>query len=234
MSTPFASDFLTFARSSNRATRDGQSHSETDHLEYRIPVPAMRAFVKTWLAEHDPLTEAEWLDTLDTLYTGESLEERAVAGMLLKAHKAHRKSLALPRLEQWLAQLHGWKEVDGTCQTVFTPAEMFSRWAEWEPFLRRLSVSPDVNQQRASLVFLVDVVRSSADPRGISLAIELVQALQGERDKRISKAISWVLREAVKRHRASVERYLEANQAQLPNATVKEVSTMLESGKKRA
>lgn len=234
MGTSFATDFNTFIRAATKTSPQGQSHSETDHVEYRIPVPSMRAFVQNWLATHDPLSQAEWLHTLDALYSGESLEERSAAGMLLKRHKAHRQQLALGHLEQWLAQLHGWKEVDATCQTVFTPGEMFSRWAEWEAFLRRLAASPDINRQRASLVLLVDVVRSSDDLRGVTLAVDLIQQLQDERDKRLSKAVSWVLREAVKRHRDAVERYLAAYQTHLPNATLREVQTKLKIGKKRA
>ncbi|MFN8372545.1 MAG: DNA alkylation repair protein [Anaerolineae bacterium] len=233
MVSSFAADFNTFVRSGAKTEHEGQSHSETDHVEYRISVPKMRAFVKNWLATHPQLSQAEWLFTLDTLYAGDSLEERSAAGMLLKHHKAYRQQLSLEHVEQWLAQLHGWKEVDANCQTVFSPAEMFKRWAEWETFLRRLAASPDLNQQRASLVLLVDVVRSSDDARGIKLAVDLMESLHHERDKRISKAVSWVLREAVKRHRGAVEQYLAAHQPHLPNATVREVQTKLKTGKKR-
>jgi 3-methyladenine DNA glycosylase AlkD len=233
MPNPFVTDFLAFARANVKTGPQPKSHSETDHLEYRLSVPAMRQFVKAWLAAHGPLDQAAWLRTLEALYTGDSMEERMAAGMLLSQHKAHRKALALDRLEGWLGQLHGWKEVDSNCQTVFTPAELYARWAEWEPFLRRLAASPDVNRQRASLVLLVDVVRSSSDPRGMALAADLMTALQGEPDKRLSKAISWVLREAVKRHRPAVEAYLAANRAHLPAATLRDVQTKLATGKKR-
>jgi 3-methyladenine DNA glycosylase AlkD len=233
MTTDFASDFVAFVRAHARAIPPAQSHSETDHVEYFIPVPTMRAFVHDWLAAHPPLLESDWLHTLDTLYHGESLEERMAAGMLLSRHKAHRQRLALARLETWLAQLHGWKEVDTTCQPVFTPAEMFKRWNEWEPFLRQLAARTDVNMRRASLVLLVAVVRSSDDARGIALALTLIQALQHERDKRISKAVSWVLREAVKRHRSHIERYVQDNAPYLPKSSLRDVQTKLDTGKKR-
>jgi 3-methyladenine DNA glycosylase AlkD len=233
MTNTFPTDFLRFVQSSATSGPQPKSHSETDHVEYRTPVPAMRQFVNEWLAAHGKLSLTEWTQALEALYTGDSMEERMAAGMLLSHHKQHRQGLALDQLAGWLKQLHGWKEVDSNCQTVFTPAEMFARWGEWEPFLRRLAASPDLNLQRASLVLLVDVVRSSPDPRGMALAVDLMQQVQGERDKRISKAISWVLREAVKRHRPVVEAYLAANQAALPGATLREVQTKLATGKKR-
>jgi 3-methyladenine DNA glycosylase AlkD len=233
MSNTFPTDFLIFVQAGAKTGPQPKSHSETDHVEYRIPVPAMRDFVKHWLAEHGLLTEADWLHTLEALYHGDSLEERQAAGLLLSHHKAHRQHLSLARLEGWLAQLHGWKEVDANCQTVFTPAEIYARWGEWEPFLRRLAASPDLNLQRASLVLLVDMVRSSSDPRGMALAVDLMTQLQGERDKRLTKAISWVLRKAVKRHRPAVEVYLAANRAYLPAATLRDVQTKLSTGKKR-
>lgn len=232
MKTAFITDYLAFVRANARTLHQGQSHSETDHVEYHIAVPAMRTFVKSWLANHEPLSLTEWLHTLDTLYSGDSLEERTAAGMLLKAHKAHRQQLALNHLEQWLGQLHGWKEVDATCQAVFTPAEVLSRWTEWDSLLRRLAANPNLNLQRASLVLLVDVVRYSDDARGIRLALQLVQQLQYERDKRVSKAVSWLLREAVKRHRGAVENYIQSHQDYLPNATLREVQTKLTTGKK--
>lgn len=234
MDGSFAADFNAFVRSKAKAQYQGQSHSETDHVEYRISVPAMRTFTKTWLATHDALTMTEWLNTLDTLYYGISMEERIAAGMLLKHHKAYREQLVLEHLERWLVQLHGWKEVDGTCQTVFSPPEIFNRWVEWEAFLHRLATSPDLNLQRASLVLLVDVVRSSDDARGITLAVDLMRRLHHERDKRVSKAVSWLLREAVKRHRSAVEGYLEEHQAHLPNSTLREVQSKLTTGKKRS
>jgi 3-methyladenine DNA glycosylase AlkD len=230
----FATDFQAFVQATTRGILPAEvSHSESQHVDYGIPVPVMREHVKNWLAQHEPLSESEWQATLDSLYSGDSVEACSAAGMLLSRHKKYRQRLALDTLEQWLAQLTGWKEVDANCQTVFTPAEMFARWGEWEPFLRHLAASPNVNQQRASLVLLVDVVRSSDDPRGMTLALDLMQRLQAEKDKRITKAISWVLREAVKRHRTAVEQYLAANQAHLPNATVREVQTKLTTGKKR-
>lgn len=233
MSNAFVTDFLAFAQANAKTGPQPKSHSETDHIEYRIPVPVMRDFVRDWLANHGTLSEADWLQTLDTLYHGASLEERQAAGMLLARHKAHRQRLPLQQLEGWLSQLHGWKEVDANCQTVFTPAEMYVRWDEWEPFLRRLGASPDVNQRRASLVLLVDVVRSSPDPRGMAVAVDLMAQMQDETDKRITKAISWVLREAVKRHRVAVEQYLAVHQSTLPAVTRREVQTKLSTGKKR-
>ncbi len=233
MTTAFVTDFHIFIRAHARTDFQGQSHSETDHVEYFIAVPAMRAFVKEWLTAHGLMPQSEWLETLDSLYSSDSLEERMVGGMLLAQHKAHRQALALDHFEQWLGQLHGWKEVDSTCQTVFTPAEMFRRWDEWELFLRRLAASDDLNQQRASLVLLVDVVRSSDDGRGIGLAMALMARLVHERDKRVSKAVSWVLREAVKHHRGAVERFLAEHETHLPNTTLREVRTKLNTGKKR-
>jgi len=90
-----------------------------------------------------------------------------------------------------------------------------------------------VNQRRASLVLLVDVVRSSPDPRGMAVAVDLMAQMQDETDKRITKAISWVLREAVKRHRVAVEQYLAVHQSTLPAVTRREVQTKLSTGKKR-
>jgi 3-methyladenine DNA glycosylase AlkD len=78
---------------------------------------------------------------------------------------------------------------------------------------------------------LVLPVRES-DPRPFTQAVANIAHLAPERDILISKAVSWVLREAVKHHRAGVEAVLDRYGDVLPKATVKEVRTKLETGKK--
>jgi 3-methyladenine DNA glycosylase AlkD len=59
-----------------------------------------------------------------------------------------------------------------------------------------------------------------------------VQRLQGERDRMITKALSWVLRTMIAEQPDAVRRYLAGNAGELPSAVVREVRKKLETGRK--
>jgi 3-methyladenine DNA glycosylase AlkD len=209
------------------------SYTGAAHRSYGLSTPVMRQLVREWVKENRAnLTFDEWVVTLDDLYRGESLEEKMVTGKLLGAFPAFRRKLPLPRLDAWLNELQGWAEVDGTCQSVFTAEDLLANWNEWQAFLRKLAADANINKRRACLVLLTKPIRDSDDPKLISLALELVEALKHERDKLITKAISWLLRAGIKHHRTEIERYVESKHETLPRVAVREVNNKLTTGRK--
>lgn len=192
----------------------------------------MRDFVKAWAKQNKP-TFDQWLNLLDELYGGESLEEKLLAGLLLSAFPKFRSLLSLDKLDGWLGELIGWTEVDGTCQSNFTAKEVLNRWDEWQPFLRNLVADANINKRRASLVLLNRSIRESTDVRFLSLALQQIDMLKFEKDKLITKAVSWLLREAIKHHSEEIARYLDTNRDTLPKSVIHEVETKLNTGKKQ-
>jgi 3-methyladenine DNA glycosylase AlkD len=225
-------DFLKKQGGIRDSAQAQQSYTGAIHTHLDVAVPTLRAFVKGWAKEKQP-TYQEWVALLTALYTGVSVEERLIAGMLLSAFPKYRAQLPLDQLSTWLEELVGWAEVDGTCQSIFTSKEMLTRWEEWEKFLRGLVSDPNINKCRASLVLLNLPIRESTDKRFLSLALTQIDVLKGEKDKLISKAVSWLLREAIKHHKEDVARYLETNVDSLPKSVVREVQTKLMTGKKQ-
>ncbi len=236
----FASDFTAFihAHGKRGSSLYSQAHEEytgSTHIHYGLRVPDLRAFVKSWSASKGAaVTRDAWLSTLDALYMSESVEEKYFAGMLLAQYPKFRATLPLDRLNGWLNHLIGWAEVDSTCQSTFTAREILARWDEWETFLRALALDPNINKRRASLVLLIRALRESDDPRLIALALEQIDKLRGEQDILISKAVSWVLRESIKRHRAAVESYVQAHADHLQKSVVREFRMKLFTGKKNS
>ncbi|GAB4516801.1 MAG: hypothetical protein OHK0046_22730 [Anaerolineae bacterium] len=227
-------DFLTFLQSHAGERGSAQAaafYTGADHTHYDVAVPTLRAFVKAWADDHKTLTYAEWESLLTHLYNGTSVEEKLLGGLMLAQYGKYRAQLPFDVFESWLGQLEGWQEVDGTCQSIFTAKEMAARWPEWESFLRRLARDANIHKRRASLVLLIKPLRGN-DPRFLTLMLDQVTVLQSERDKLITKAISWVLREAVRQHGPTVQQYIEAHQATLPASVVREVTRKLETGKK--
>lgn len=211
---------------------DGIRHSGSPRVHHGLSNPTMRGFVKQWAGDHPGLEFAGWKALLSGLYDGDSIEERMLAGFMLGRYTSFRRELALPMLDGWIAHLEGWREIDTTCQSNFSAAEVLSNWDEWQPFLIDLSARELIQSRRASLVLMVKPVRDSADERLLETALENVDRLRHETDKLITKAISWVLREAIKSHRQAVGDYVSKRADVLPAIAVREFKKKFETGRR--
>jgi 3-methyladenine DNA glycosylase AlkD len=95
-----------------------------------------------------------------------------------------------------------------------------------------LSQRDTIQHRRASLVLLVKPLLDSEYERIISTALGNVDALKHEKDKLITKAVSWILRSSVKRHRQIVGEYVFKNEASLPAIALREFKKKYTTGKK--
>lgn len=191
-----------------------------------------RQIILDFIKAHKALSFDDWLALIDALYQGESYEERCAPGTLFKRFPEFRRQLPLSQLDRWLGELEGWAEVDSTCQTVFTAADLLADWPRWEAFLDALSRDSNVNKRRASLVLLTAPIAKSADERILQLSFRLIDRLKSEKDKRITKAVSWLLRKGIKQHRNAISDYLDANAESLPAIALRETRKKLATGKK--
>lgn len=231
--TNYAQDFRDFVLSHPaEKTGDGSQYSGSSRVHHGLSNPTMRDFIKQWASEHPDLSHDDWQATLTALYQGESIEEPMLAGFMLGHYKAFRREMPLSVLDSWIGQLEGWREIDTTCQSNFAAGEVLARWDDWEPFLVDLSQRETIQHRRASLVLLAKAVRDSADERLITTAIANVQRLKHETDKLITKAISWILREAIKHHRETIGDYVSQHADTLPAIAVREFRKKYETGKK--
>lgn len=82
------------------------------------------------------------------------------------------------------------------------------------------------------MVLLVKSVRESKDEKLANLSFEMIANLKTEKDKLITKAISWLLREMIKNYRQRIENYLEENKNSLPSIAIRETTNKLKTGKK--
>ncbi|MEL6405660.1 MAG: DNA alkylation repair protein [Chloroflexota bacterium] len=228
----YADEFRTFVKTAGELKPEGSTQSGSSKAHYLLRNPQMREFVKGWAREHPDLRYDEWESLMTELYAGETTDEVCLAGMMLGHYKPFRQQAPLDVLDSWIGQLEGWREIDTTCQSNYTAQELLAEWDSWDDFLLGLATRDTIQHRRASLVLLVKPVRDSADSRLIDTALANVERLKGETDILITKAISWVLREAVKRHREAVGAYVEANAESLPAIAVREFKKKFETGKK--
>ncbi len=113
--------------------------------------------------------------------------------------------------EAWLDRVVGWDEVDALCANAFQADDFLAAWPLWSAWLTRLAADANTHKRRASLVLLTGPVRRSDDARLAELAFANIAVLQSERPILITKAVSWLLRSLVARHRGAVIGYLEAH-----------------------
>jgi 3-methyladenine DNA glycosylase AlkD len=194
--------------------------------------PDRRRVIKAWLARHRTTPEAELLALADSLFEGETHEERTLGALMLQASPRARRAATPARVDGWLGQLNGWAEIDTLSASVFGPTDLGADWPAWRDLIERLGRDANINKRRAALVLLVTPTRASDDVRFRDLGFATVERLKGEREILITKAVSWLLRAMSPRHASEVEAYLDAHSAQLPAVAVRETRAKLRTGRK--
>ncbi|MCY4145271.1 MAG: DNA alkylation repair protein [Chloroflexi bacterium] len=213
-------------------TKQRPEHLGTVRRWHGLANAQRRKIMLDFAAENRELSYADWRELVDSLYHGVSYEERCAPQTLLLRYPQYRRVLPLSQLDEWLGCLEGWAEVDSTCQTVFSAVDLLAAWDDWSALLRCLASDTNINKQRAALVLLTAPISQSGDARLLELALELIRQLQSHKDKRITKAISWLLRKGIKQHSAAIAAFVAANAQSLPAIAVRETVRKLATGKK--
>jgi len=209
-----------------------KSYLGTKKFSYSIKTPIEKQIVKKWIKKHPTISIAEYIELLNSLYSGQSHDERSIAGKLLEFLPKLRRQINPLLLRRWLDKAEGWVEVDSICQSNFSAEEMFSNWQVWRDLITDFAKDENIYKRRASLVLLTRPVRQSADLRLSELAFDNIEKLKGEKDILITKAISWLLRDLIKNNKEKVREYLNKNKNSLPKIAVRETTRKLLTGKK--
>jgi len=223
-----------FARHSTEKSKhfDLPKYLGTSNKLYSLNNATEKQIAKAFLSRHKAITEVQFLDLLNALYAGDSFNERTFGTKLLVYKKQFKPLFTPARIYGWLGKLSGWCEVDSLCQSTFTADDLLADWASWSKMLDKLSHDKSISRRRASLVLLCKPVRTSSDGRFADVAFANLDRLKGEKDILISKAVSWLLRDLIKHHRARVSDFLSINRDILPKFVVREVQNKLVFGKK--
>jgi 3-methyladenine DNA glycosylase AlkD len=214
------------------AAPQNDSYGGSGRPYYNASVPARRDMVRRWLKTHKTWTPAQVLEVVDSLFDGESHEEKTLGALILGYHAPARRAVRLPDLDRWLGKVNGWAEVDSLCQNVFPAEDMIADWPGWKALLQRLARDANINKRRAALVLLTGPVRYSDDPRFHDLAVETIDRLKPETPILITKAVSWLLRSMAARRAEDVAQYLDRNETTLPKIALRETRTKLRTGTK--
>ena len=208
------------------------AYTGSPHPLLGVATPDLRRLARHWLATNRTLPADAILAVADGLLAADFHDEKTLGAIIVGYSRAARAAATPARVDGWLGGLVGWAEVDALCANVFQAEDLLADWPSWGAWLRALARDPNINKRRASLVLLTGPVRRSDDPRLVDASFANIADLQSERPILISKAVSWLLRGLVARHRGAVVGYLGAHRAALPALAVREVSAKLETGRK--
>ena len=208
------------------------SYLGTRNKLYYLKNAQERKIAKDFLSRHKDITEEQFLELLNALYTGESFNERRFGTTLLEYKKVFKSVFTPQRVFDWLGGLSGWCEVDSLCQSTFAAQDLLADWENWRKTIDKMSRDKNISRRRASLVLLVKSVRGSKDARLADLAFKNLERLKGEKDILVSKAVSWLLRDLIKHHKERVRLFIFDNKDILPKFVIKEVSSKLAYGTK--
>lgn len=215
----------------------GQTAQRPEHLGtqrrwYGLKNEQRRRIMLDFIAANRDLCYEDWLALIDSLYKGGSYEERCAPQTLLLKFPRCRRKLPLEQLDAWLGLLEGWAEVDSSCQSVFTAEDLLANWEGWRDLLESLAGDDNINKRRAALVLLTAPITQSADEGILNLSLALIDRLKAEKDKRVAKAISWLLRKGIKQHRDAISDFVARQADSLPAIAVRETRRKLSTGKK--
>ena len=197
---------------------------------YGLRVPQLRGIVRAWGRDHKQIACDDLAALVDSLWNGESREERMLFTLLLEHYKHLVPELTRADFEGWRRDLDNWEMTDGLgwVLALWLLADLDTR----VDYLGELIADEDVWSRRLALVATAPINRGHTGFTIPDLTLELVDLVKEERHPMITKAVSWALREMTKSHPDQVSAYLEEKREALAAHVVREVRNKLRTGLK--
>ena len=159
-----------------------------------------RRFRRTILAEHG---QPYLLQVADQLFSGEVLEEKAFAVMLLENMTPNFGRTEFALFESWLDRVTSWADHDGLVHCLIGP--MVAADASYLVRPPRWAKKKSTWHQRAAAVSLIHSTRQHKNFDRIQGVTEL---LLDSKDDMVQKGLGWLLREAAKANPKQAVAYL--------------------------
>ncbi|MGD2070447.1 MAG: DNA alkylation repair protein [Gemmatimonadota bacterium] len=212
-----------------RRVMEGYAPSELEPLG--VTVPDARQTMRRVRAELKDEPPGRIVDLALALARAGTFEGRGVGYELLGRRRDALETLDRSTVERLGEGMDNWGTVDGFSVTVSGPAWRLGRLDDGD--VLAWAGSPDRWWRRAALVSTVPLNKKSrggsGDP-GRTLAV--CEALAGDREPMVAKALSWALRELVAHDREGVEGFLDRHGEAVPALVRREVRNKLRTGRK--
>ncbi|MDR7419584.1 MAG: DNA alkylation repair protein [Armatimonadota bacterium] len=142
----------------------------------------------------------------DGLYRSHNMDDAALAVRILTKFGRDLGPEYFSRFDRWVDSLRDWASTDSLSTQVIGRVVR-----EHPALIRRLGVwtrSPHRWRRRASLVSLIPLAHTGEH---LDRIFTMAGRLLGDADDMVQKAVGWLLKEATRRRRREVIRYLVAN-----------------------
>ena len=219
-------------RSSGTAERaeHEKAYLKSDLAHYGTSVPAIRSVAKAVRRRAPDLGHDELVALVLALWAAPVHERRMVAVELLELYSDRLVADDMAVLEQLLREARTWALVDGLAASVVGP--LLERDAEAAAVLDRWAVDEDFWIRRSALLaLLVALRRGEGDFERFS---RYADAMLGEREFFIRKAIGWVLRDTARKRPDMIYDWLLPRAARASGVTLREAVKPLSAAQREA
>jgi len=203
--------------SAERAAQE-KAYLKSDREFAGVSMPVMRSLVKSWLAARAGAGRDEVTSLAVQLWASPLHECRQCAVVLLEATSAGLVPADLELVEEFLRTSFTWALVDGLAANV--AGDLVERYPELGRTLDRWARDENFWIRRSALLALLRPLRRGGGDFGRFAGY--ADAMLGEREFFIRKAIGWVLRETGKKRPDLVARWLGPRVDRASGVTVRE------------
>jgi 3-methyladenine DNA glycosylase AlkD len=199
---------------------------------YNVGTPQVRALARALHVETRPHWSVDdAVSFADELIRDPYLETKAIG---LEVAARYRKAFAprlLPTWKRWLARndAANWATTDALCGLLIGP--LLVARPDLLPQMRQWASHRNLWVRRASAVAIIPAIRRGL---ALDLAYDVADALQGDEEDLIQKAVGWMLREAGKQDERRLERYLRAHGRAVPRTTLRYAIERFPPSRRRA
>jgi len=148
---------------------------------------------------------------------------------MVRNHKVAWASLTSDDVPKLGTRLNSWSSVD--CFAMYISGPMWAEERLSDETIAAWARSTDLWWRRAALVSTVALSRRGRS-NDLSKVVRICTLLKSDREDMVVKALSWALREIVKRHPQVVRSFLQEHQAALAARVTREVNHKLRTGLK--
>lgn len=200
-----------------------------------IPVPTLRAMVKSFAAEHKGLTVAQAVQLADIAFESGCREEMLFATFLLTRFKTRLTAEHWPSIDVWIDRIDNWEACDQLAGCV--AGEMIGRAddkprAAWVADLETWAGSK--NPWRRRFAAATTTVLNQKGRSDAATALRICERLISDEEKTVQKAVGWALREACKSDPGAVLALLKRHQATMPRTLLRESAQKLTAQQRKA
>lgn len=191
---------------------------KSELVHFGVPVPVIRKVTRAALRDAGALTRTQLLDAVSTLWARGVHELRSAGVEALEFRGEQLLSTDIAQLEVWIRQARTWALVDELAAVV--TGTLVMRFAKLTRTLDRWAKDDDFWVRRSALLaLLLPLRRGEGDFERFA---KYADAMLGESEFFIRKAIGWVLRDTSKQRPALVYAWLLPRAARASGVTLRE------------